>query len=217
MDYPSDYSPLRPGGTPLTRRLLALGGELRGRRVLDLGCGRGETAALLAREYGAVVTGADLSEERIRECREMCPDGTFAAADAGDLPFADGTFDAVVSECSFSVFPAPETALGEAYRVLAAGGRLLISDLWQRGALPTGRGMVRNLYSRRTWEDMLAAAGFCVTAFADAGDALTGLYIQMILDLGREGAARAMGLCLEKEEMKQVSYMLLAAGKNRED
>ena len=56
-----------------------------------------------------------------------------------------------------------------------------------------------------------------IVFLADAGDALTELYIQMILDLGREGAARAMGLCLEKEEMKQVSYMLLAAEKNRED
>ena len=61
MEYPSEYRSLRPGGTLLTRQLLSLGGELKNRRVLEVGCGRGETAALLAREFGASVIGVDLS------------------------------------------------------------------------------------------------------------------------------------------------------------
>ena len=80
MVYESDYSPLRPGGEALTRRLLSLGGEMRNRRVLDLGCGTGETARLLAREFGAVVTGADLSAALIDECRQKYPGAAFVAA-----------------------------------------------------------------------------------------------------------------------------------------
>ena len=211
MDYPNDHLPLRPGGTPLTRQLLALGGALCSRRVLDLGCGRGDTAALLAREYGAAVTGADLAPERIGECRETYPEIPFIIADAHSLPFADATFDTIVAECCFSVFHDAPRALREAGRVLVPGGRLLLSDLWQRSALPAGDGMVRNLYSRERWLDMVREAGFTVTDFVDARSALTEMYAQMILDLGLEGAQRQMGLCLPRQELKNVSYMLLAA------
>ena len=130
MDYSYEYTPLRPGGTPLTRQLLSLGGEMKHRRVLDLGCGRGETAGLLAMEYGAAVTGVDASEALIRTCRAQVPEAEFLTADAENLPFEDSSFDILISECCFSVFSDPKKALREAKRVLASGGKLLISDLW---------------------------------------------------------------------------------------
>ena len=212
-EYKTGYATLRPGGTPLTRQLLSMGGELKKKRVLDLGCGRGETALLLAQEYSCTVTGTDLSRSMIDACRQNCPGADFYIADAGALPFADGTFDAVVSECSFSVFQEPEKALQEANRVLVSGGWLLISDLWQQGGLSCGTGMVRSLYTREEWERMIGEAGFGLTDFIDARDALTEMYVQMILDLGIARAQQEMGLCLGREEMKQVSYMMLAARK----
>ena len=213
MEYPSEYRSLRPGGTLLTRQLLSLGGELKNRRVLEVGCGRGETAALLAREFGASIIGVDLSEARISECREKYPELTFMTADAKALPFGDGSFDVLVSECSFSVFSDPQKALREAGRVLVPQGKLLLSDLWQRGGLPAGKWMVRSLYTRETWLDMAACAGFIQTEFLDVREALTQMYVQMIFDLGLEDAQRQIGLCLQPEEMKKVSYMLLAGEK----
>ena len=213
MEYPSGYTCLRPGGTLLTKRLLSLAGTITGRRVLDLGCGRGETAALLAREYGAIVTGADQSAEMIRTCRETYPELTFVTADAEDLPFSDSSFDIVVSECCFSVFADPGKAFREVYRVLENGGKLLISDLWMKGAEAGGTGMVRHLYPRQTWEDMVRDAELNLTEFEDARPALKEMYVQMIFDLGQEEAQRQMGLRLPKEEMKNVSYMMLCAEK----
>ncbi|MCR5795600.1 MAG: class I SAM-dependent methyltransferase [Solobacterium sp.] len=199
----------------MSRRLLSLGGELKDRRVLDLGCGRGETARLLRDEYDAAVTGVDLSEEFINECRGKWPDMTFICADAQDLPFRGGSFDIIVSECCFSVFADPEKAFREAERVLSDGGILLLSDLWTEGRDSSGSGMVRCLYSRQRWLDMVTGAGFTVTGFHDVRSVLTGMYVQMILDLGREGAQKQMGLCMTHEEMKALSYMMLSAVKNR--
>ena len=232
MDYSYEYTPLRPGGTPLTRQLLLLGGEMKNHRVLDLGCGRGETAGLLAREYGAAVTGVDASEALIRACRAQVPEAEFLTADAENLPFEDSSFDILISECCFSVFSDPKKALREAKRVLATGGKLLISDLWicagsdgdrsvsgdsglsvaGDGGLPAaGDGMVRHLYTQETWMQMITGAGFTPAAFIDVRKALTQMYVQMIFDLGLKGAQEKMGICLPQEEMKHISYMLLAA------
>ena len=216
MEYPLGYTPLKPGGALLTKKLLSMGGEIENQRVLDLGCGRGETAALLAEEYGAAVTGADISEALISECRKKYPGIPFVVADAEALPFADGSFDILVCECCFSVFSDPRKALREAYRVLSKDGILLLSDLWKHGKKSAGRGMVRNIYSRDTWEDMITGAGFLITGFTDAHDALTEMYIQMIMDQGIEAAQRQIGICLPPEEMKSVSYMLLAAKKEEQ-
>lgn len=210
MDYPAGYSPLRPGGMKLTRQLLSLAGEIRKRRVLDVGCGRGQTAGLLEQEYGAEVTGMDLSAVLVEECRISYPGITFITADAQSLPFAAGSFDLLVSECCYSIFSDPERALREACRVLVPGGRILLSDLWARTEAAAGNGMVRNLYSRKRWQDMLTGAGFVMMEFIDAGDVLTEMYVQMILDLGVTGAQEQLGLCLRKEEMKNVSYMLMS-------
>ncbi|NLT36316.1 MAG: class I SAM-dependent methyltransferase [Gaiellales bacterium] len=60
---------LRPGGLELTGELAEVCGLTAGRRVLDLGCGVGSTALYLARVWGAVVTGLDVSAEHLREAR----------------------------------------------------------------------------------------------------------------------------------------------------
>lgn len=202
---------LRPGGTPLTRRLLAMGGDLYGKSVLDLGCGRGETVTVLSREYGSIVTGVDISEKMTEEGKNACPEAEFLQADAGMLPFSDGSFDAVVSECSFSVFDDPGKVFAEVKRILKKGGSLLMSDLCQKGGILPGKGMVRNLYTPEEWNTMLLRAGFETVSTEDAGKALSEMYIQMILDEGIERANERIGLCLGKDEMKKVSYMLFFA------
>jgi len=61
---------------------------------------------------------------------------TFRQGDAEGLPFADGSFDAVISECSFCTFPDKATAAAEMARVLHPGGRLGLTDMTVRGPLP---------------------------------------------------------------------------------
>jgi len=74
-----------------------------GERVLDVACGTGNTA-LMARARGAAVTGLDLMPELLavaqkRAAEEGYGDIIWKEGDAESLPFADGTFDVVVSSC----------------------------------------------------------------------------------------------------------------------
>lgn len=113
----------------LTTRL----GPLRGRRVLDLGCGKGRFARPLA-EAGAEVVGIDLSAGMLAEAVG------FAAVrgSARRLPFAAATFDAVVAVEVFEHLDAIDQVLSEARRVLRPGGVLAIVDK-NAGALNADR------------------------------------------------------------------------------
>ncbi len=104
-------------------------GDLAGKRVLDIGCGLGGKTVAYA-EAKARVTGVDLSESNIARCaafaRERGVDAIFAAGDAERLPFADGSFDAVIANDSLEHFANPEAALRELARVLAPGGSVFL-------------------------------------------------------------------------------------------
>ena len=118
---------LHPGGAALTRRL-ADAVELRnGQRVLDVASGHGTTALLLAREYAVAVDGVELSDASVLEATAAArrAGGTatvaFHLADAEHLPFEDGTFDALLCECSWCLFPDKAQAAAEFARVLRRG------------------------------------------------------------------------------------------------
>ncbi len=99
-----------------------------GDRVLDLGCGNGKTSeALIA--AGAVVTGVDFSPSAVGSCVSRLGSGAaFEVADVRDLPFPDGSFDAVVSVHVLEHVPEQDVpkASGEVMRVLGDGGRVYL-------------------------------------------------------------------------------------------
>lgn len=124
-----------PGGLELTRRLARALDLGPGDRVLDVACGRGATACLLAGEFGAVVDGVDLGGASLERARAAAGEGgledrvRFHRGDAERLPFDDAVFDAVVCECAFCTFPDKPTAAAEFARVLRPGGRLGLTDV----------------------------------------------------------------------------------------
>lgn len=171
---------LHPGGLALTRRLgetLELGP---GDRVLDVACGRGVSAAHLAQEFGCHVTGLDYGLENVAAAKARTAKSgvahltTFRQGDAEGLPFDDGAFDAVISECSFCTFPDKPTAAAEMARVLrspdpseaGSGGWLGLTDMTVSGPLPEE---IENLLA---WVACVAGAGTpedYVTTFRAAG------------------------------------------------
>jgi SAM-dependent methyltransferase len=110
---------------------LALIGDLRGRQVLDAGCGDGHNTRILARA-GAHMTGVDLSAHMIglaQDEERRAPLGIrYTRASYTDLAlFAGATFDAVVSFMALMDGPRFDLAMAECFRVLRPGGRLAFS------------------------------------------------------------------------------------------
>lgn len=106
-------------------------------RVLDLGCGTGVLCQKISRfldpARGGCVTGIDAAGKMIEAARmkrgsAIC---RFEAMAAETLAFADASFDAVVSSLFYHHVPLDlkQRSLGEAYRVLKPGGKLVIADM----------------------------------------------------------------------------------------
>ena len=108
--------------------MLALAGDVAGRRILDAGCGSGPLFAAL-RDRGAIVTGFDKSAAMVELARRrLGDDADLQVADLGSpLPFPDGRFDDVIASLVLHYLEDWGPALAELRRVLKPGGRLLVS------------------------------------------------------------------------------------------
>jgi|SRR3954447_21156790 SAM-dependent methyltransferase len=169
---------------PAARRVIECAAIVPGERVLDVACGTGN-AALAAAAAGARVTGLDSAPRLVEVARQRAgeagADAEFVVGDALDLPFDDGTFDAVVSVFGVIFAPDAERAVGEMRRVLAPGGRIVLSAWQPDGAVHRmvgvlGRGLVAAGAPSRpsfAWHDPDAIAGLAAArgAAVDAEDA----------------------------------------------
>ncbi len=102
-----------------------------GDRVLEVGCGYGHTAQMLARRFGCRVTAVDIEEWRVQEARRRAKhvEGlVFERADHGDLPYANETFDLVWATLTLSYARDLCESISEASRVLKTGGKIALRD-----------------------------------------------------------------------------------------
>ena len=127
---------IRPGGEALTIKAAKKANLPKGSVVLDIGCGEGDTAAMLARDFGFEATGIDASYNMIENGKRKYPDLDLRRMEAEYLEFDSRCFDAVFMECSLSVMRIQEDAAFEAYCVLKPGGKLIITDMYIRDPDP---------------------------------------------------------------------------------
>ncbi len=126
--YDHDANPLQAIEEPLVRAAV---GDVRGLRVLDLGCGTGRHSFWLAAS-GATVTAIDFSEGMLAEARRKpgAQAVTFLAHDLHlPLPFPDGQFDLVVSGLVLEHLRKLDGFFAEAHRMLRPGGRAVVSAM----------------------------------------------------------------------------------------
>jgi arsenite methyltransferase len=127
------------GGLGGTQELAGLCHVDRDSYVLDVGCGVGVTPCFLAQRYGCRAVGVDIrpkmverSEERAR-CEGVADRVEFRVADAQDLPFEAGLFDAVITESVTSFPEDKQRAVDEYVRVTRPGGYVgLAESTWFR-------------------------------------------------------------------------------------
>jgi ubiquinone/menaquinone biosynthesis C-methylase UbiE len=119
------------------RRLAETAGVRREHRVLDVGCGMGGPARLLAATYGCRVTGIDVTEpyletaELLTELTNLTELVSVQRGDALDLPFDDETFDIGWTQHALQNFPDKTRFFGEFNRVLKPGAKAVVHDLYR--------------------------------------------------------------------------------------
>lgn len=121
----------------------ALASLKEGETILDLGSGAGFDAFLAAKKVGTSgkVIGVDMTDEMLEKANENIQKGGytnvgFRKGDIENLPIEDNSIDTIISNCVINLAPDKEKVFKEAYRVLKAGGRLMVSDIVLTKPLP---------------------------------------------------------------------------------
>lgn len=183
---PEDPSTLHQAMDNLTDVMIERLGVTAGARVLDVGCGLGAPAMRLARRTGAEVVGISTSAAMVAEAtaraRAAGLDGQvrFRVADAGDLPFEDASFDAAWAIESLVHMTDRPRVFREVGRVLRSGGRLTLTDFYERTPFTGERLQMIEEYRRAAlnapfhrleeYPPMLRDAGLHLTEYLDISE-----------------------------------------------
>jgi len=139
-----------------------------GARVLDVASGPGYAAAVAA-QRGAQVTALDFSGAMVEMARSQNPGIEFREGDAAELPFKDGSFDAVVMNFGMLHLAQPERAVAEAFRVLCRGGRYAFT-VWTKPEEAVGFGIVLDAIRKHGNPDVPLPPGPPFFRFSDASE-----------------------------------------------
>jgi len=225
---------MAPGGPGNVAKMLD-GIETEGKRILDIGCGIGGPTFEMVRTFGAEVVGIDLEPALIQRANiaaaqhglsDRC---SFETVQVGPLPFADRSFDIVISAGAITQTKDKAAILDECMRVLRPGGHVSCYE-WQKSDADYSddmrywfklEGLTYALETLDNYADLFLNCGYEDVIAIDASDwyrtqagreyeLIKGdLYLRMVDLLGQKDADhfvenwRAMVVVIDKGEMRQ--------------
>ena len=167
----SGIETLHPGGFALTRRTAEVAGIRPSMKVLDVSSGRGTQAVYYAQEFGADVTGIDISTEMVQAATALAAQAglgarvRFERGDSQALPFDAAAFDIVINECAVGIPDDSQRVLDEMLRVVKPGGRIAIHEsTWRKPLSAAEKDEIAERYGTTPledveWIEMLQRAG----------------------------------------------------------
>lgn len=173
---------IRPGKFSLTKQGIDFCQLDSNARVLDAGCGSGESVEYLTNEYGYTAIGIDSSVELLAVGKARCPSLPIHYGVAGQINFANEVFELVLTECAFSNFLKPDAVLREFNRVLTDKGWLIISDMYIREG-----GKEKSISLRNSLQELLESLsnrGFELVLLQDHSEVLRDLTAKLIWKYG---------------------------------
>ncbi len=139
LDYPAELARVPEGAVESFAGVanpFSLGRLKPGEQVLDLGCGAGTDSLIAAQMVGSEgsVAGIDMTAEMLEKARaaavELGAENVeFVEGEVERLPFADMSFDVVISNGVIDLVPDKDAVFSEIHRVLRPGGRIQIADV----------------------------------------------------------------------------------------
>ena len=182
--YGEDF--ISPGGLAMARELLSLLKLQAGSKVLDVGCGLGGSAFVMAREFGLIVDGIDLSKNMLAMAEEKCrahqlkASVSFEQGDCLQLDFPEH-YDAIYSRDVFLHIHDKSRLFSVLYAALKPGGQLLFTD-YCCGKKPWGDAFVEYISDREyclhtptEYADLIAQEGFVEVHQQDMTDRFIGI------------------------------------------
>lgn len=139
------------------------------RKILEIGCDRGVTSREITKRIPqANFHGITQSQEKLRHCRWVLPEGSFRKSKGHGLKYMRSVFDAVLSLEGLKNFGNPGKLFKEIHRVLVPGGRLAFCDILVDTKAPGGNKRQRNIAdSLPELDKLLTESGFSDTALYD--------------------------------------------------
>lgn len=197
-------------------------GEISDARVLDVGCGMGESMLLWRKQYGASADSAGINKSEA-EVSEAHGRGIHqvACADATSIPFEDSAFDRVLAVDSAYHFLTRERFLFEASRVLKVGGKFGAADIiaadsktrngpwfWKRRLVCSLVGIpIKNVYGAAQYRSLLESAGLSRNIqLVDVTENVTSRFARG--DWSRSSAvrlvAKILGIMMESADLRFI-------------
>ncbi|HEY9157857.1 class I SAM-dependent methyltransferase [Candidatus Binatus sp.] len=136
--------------------IMRMAGPLKGRRILDVGCGDGALTLACWRRGASLVMGCDIDHRMIvsataQASRHKAEIG-YTVGRTECLPFRDRSFDLVTAIALLAFVPEAQSAVGEMARVLRPGGHLVIGDLGKWSLWAASR-RIRGWMGSETWRE----------------------------------------------------------------